>query len=745
MTLQTSPSWSTPHSPRPSRALKGRKKYPCPGDRFWVPAGERAAIAGYDLGGMIYAGTGLPPVSRQRVGIEPALLDPQLKVGQGIADRQGRFMSYWPSYSAIHPDSRTAYLEWLAGGRGPGAYIGYVFLFFYGIERRVLADAAQSRLARAEVDVLLAEVERLKILYKAEPSFQGYAANLLSFARYAYRPVQVEELRPPLERVNFAETPLTVRLALGSFALQGRPIPAEWALSWLLTSPDIYLRTPAVRCPDEFRELFEQRYLETFDGGGLVVPPGKLTITAHYYPASATFSGQITLKLDVPEVTAYPAFLRPIRDVADGVVQDLDAYSRWIGRTGGTDGLAALALLPAELALRRRDSEEAVRLVEWIERKLGAQSSALVNGRELFAHWPVKMAGKATRREAEMLAGFLAQRGYGIEPDVRFGGSLFTFLPVVLFRLPDDFGNKSGNVSGDISEVSPAYHAAAVLLHLAAALSAADGSITEPEERHLLAHLESSLPHLSDAERTRLKAHLRWLLAVPPGLAGLKKRIAPLPAEQRREIGQFLIGVAGADGHIGSEELKLLTRIYALLGLDAQTVYSDVHALASGEASTEPVTVRPAEPAAGFPIPPLSKTKPRARRQGVTLDLEKVQAKLAETEQVSSFLEEIFREEEAPSPPAPLPSPSHAPAGRGETSSVAGLDAAHSALLQRLAEKDAWPRMEIERLADELGLLPDGALELINEAAFARCGAPLLEGDEMIEIDRQVLLEITTT
>jgi uncharacterized tellurite resistance protein B-like protein len=715
-----------------------------------VPAGERAAIAGYDVGGMIYAGTGLPPVSRQRVGIEPALLDPQLKVGRGVADRQGRFMSYWPSYSAIHPDSRTAYLEWLAGGRGPGAYVGYVFLFFYGIERRVLADAAQSRQARSEVDVLLAEVERLKTLYKAEPSFQGYAANLLSFARYAYRPVQVEELRPPLERVNFAETPLTVRLALGSFAQAGRPIPAEWALSWLLTSPDIYLRTPAVRCPDEFRELFEQRYLETFDGMGLIVPPGKLTITAHYYPASATFSGQITLKLDVPEVTAYPAFLRPIRDVADGVVQDLDAYSRWVGRTGGSDGLAALALLPAELALRRRDSEEAVRMVEWIERKLAAGSSALVNGRELFAHWPVKMAGKATRREAEMLAGFLAQRGYGMEPDVRFGGALFTFLPVVLFRLPDDFGNragnKAGNVSGDISEVSPAYHAAAVLLHLAAAVSAADGSITEPEERHLLAHLESSLLHLSDAERTRLKAHLRWLLAVPPGLAGLKKRIAPLPAEQRRGIGQFLIGVAGADGHIGSEELKLLTRIYALLGLDAQAVYSDIHALASGE---EPVTVRPAEPATGFPIP---KPKPRARPQGVTLDLQKVQAKLAETEQVSSFLEEIFREEEAPSPPvAVLPSPGDGRAGDGRGAggegafALAGLDAAHSSLLQRLAEKDAWPRMEIERLADELGLLPDGALELINEAAFALCGAPLLEGDEMIEIDRQILQEITAT
>jgi hypothetical protein len=225
--------------------------------------------------------------------------------------------------------------------------------------------------------------------------------------------------------------------------------------------------------------------------------------------------------------------------------------------------------------------------------------------------------------------------------------------------------------------------------------------------------------------------------------------------EQRRGIGQFLIGVAGADGHIGSEELKLLIRIYALIGLDSQAVYSDVHALASGEvswgpAAAEPVTVRPAEPAARHPIPR------RARPPGVTLDLQKVQAKLAETEQVSSFLEEIFREEEAPASPqsAVLPSPGDGREGDGRgaggegalgLAGLAGLDAVHSTLLQRLAEKDAWPRMEIERLADELGLLPDGALEVINEAAFERCGAPLLEGDEMIEIDRQILLEITAS
>jgi len=63
--------------------------------------------------------------------------------------------------------------------------------------------------------------------------------------------------------------------------------------------------------------------------------------------------------------------------------------------------------------------------------------------------------------------------------------------------------------------------------------------------------------------------------------------------------------------------------------------------------------------------------------------------------------------------------------------------------LRRLARKGAWERIEVERLAAEFGLMPDGALEVINEAAFERCGAPLLEGDETIEVDGQILEEMS--
>ena len=51
-------------------------------------------------------------------------------------------------------------------------------------------------------------------------------------------------------------------------------------------------------------------------------------------------------------------------------------------------------------------------------------------------------------------------------------------------------------------------------------------------------------------------------------------------------------------------------------------------------------------------------------------------------------------------------------------------------------------RAEFEGLCAELGLLPDGAIEIINEAAFEHFDAPLLEDDEPLEINPDIVEEI---
>lgn len=120
-------------------------KVPAPpvgyGAATWIPRGQPVTIADTVIhGGLVYVGTSLRTPSGRP---DPALIDPSKKVAArgDYADRH--FMDYWPCYSDITPEARRAYLQWLAGGRqDPTADIGYVFLFFYGLERRVILDGS---------------------------------------------------------------------------------------------------------------------------------------------------------------------------------------------------------------------------------------------------------------------------------------------------------------------------------------------------------------------------------------------------------------------------------------------------------------------------------------------------------------------------------------------------------------------------------------------------------------------------
>ena len=105
----------------------------------------------------------------------------------------------------------------------------------------------------------------------------------------------------------------------------------------------------------------------------------------------------------------------------------------------------------------------------------------------------------------------------------------------------------------------------------------------------------------ADLKRARLLANLQWMLAIPPDLSLLRRRLKDAPESTRHELGQVALAMASADGVIDPGEIKAIERLYKAIGLTTDGVYSDLHALA---ARSEPVTVRAAgEQARGFTIP----------------------------------------------------------------------------------------------------------------------------------------------
>ena len=574
------------------------------GAASWVPPGQSVSVGDLTIpGGMVYVGTKLvTPLGAN----DPCLIDPSKSVARQ-GDYTERQMGYWPSYSEISTGARRAYLNWLAGGRSdPEADIGYVFLFFYGLERRAIIDAANDTSARADWPAIAVELRRLLSIYGPKSgSFRGYAGALLDWVALAEHPARLYEKPVPFFPKTF-ELPLYVRLALGQAAVDGAPVPAHLALTWAKLEPNIYLRTPATRCSVEFEALFAIKYVEAF-GAGMVLPRNRTKLKLVYRPASAGFRGYEELKLtfsDTPDVTVLTAPTKKLQAIVETATKPLESFSRLVGKNpDARASLEALLQLPAPLW-----PESAQRALQALKSRMG-EGMVTMSFQDLLDNLGAQAA--FARDKTLSLARTLESANVGFEPDVLGGAK----LPkpddrVVLFALP---------ASEPLSRASGPYLIAALTLQLASAVASADGEFGIEEIRHLHETV-LSWKHLQPSQTRRLLAHLRLLMQAPASLASLKKKFEQLELSVRETIAAFMATVAQSDGEVSPAEVKMLEKIYKALGVDPKKVFTDIHAVTAGRKPTRPAVAKVEE--VGFKLDP-------ARIAELQKDTEKVSALLA--------------------------------------------------------------------------------------------------------------------
>jgi uncharacterized tellurite resistance protein B-like protein len=673
------------------------------GSATWVPAGQSISVAGMVIpGGMVYVGTRLPTPLNDN---DPCLIDPSKPVASR-GDYTDEQMGYWPSYGGISAQARHAYLSWLAGGRtDPDADIGYVFLFFYGLERRAILDAAKDDAAKTDWPVIANELRRLLAIYGDKShSFRSYAGSLLDWASLAELPEKAYAKPVPTFPKSY-ELPLYIRLALGQAAVDGAPVPAELALAWVRLDPTTYLRTPASRCEEEFDELFICNYRATF-GDGLLLPRNRTKLKLVHRPASAGFRGHGEAHLhfgDVPDVTVLTAPIKKLHQVVEMTTKELDAFSRYVGKNPEErHSLEGLLHLPVTLW-----PEKARSALRDVEAKT-AGGMAVTSLQELMAK--LGATKDLTRDKIVGLARVLESVNVGIEPDVLSGSRMpKADEKVVLFAVQS---------SEATSRTTPAYQAAVLTLQFASAVASADGEFGIREMGHLREQIQS-WKHLTPNHVRRLLAHLRLLVSVPASLPDLKRKLQPLDEAARKTIAAFMVAVVQSDGSVSPAEVKMLQKVYKALGVDSGNVFSDLHAVATG-GQTAPLT------------------EVEARATGFRLDHARIAALQKETEAASALLADIFREEE------PVPSVvtevdnevNEQPRG------LLGLDEPHSALARMLLSRPEWSREELVDVAADLDLMLDGALEHINEAAFDTHDMPFFEGSDPVTVNSEILEKV---
>jgi tellurite resistance protein len=702
---------------------------PQTGNARWVNPGEHVVVGGTRIsGGLFYLGSRL--TARGGYYCDNALINPSLRIATSPGNTSGEGVPYYPSYSNLDPQSRRALIDWLAGPRNdPSAYIGYVFIYFYGLERRLFLDQALS-----ETKTIVGEVKRLLSVYGGSNSFAYYASNLLDAAIALSSEWPRHPVLDPDKK--YKEMPIGLRGALGNLLNDGKSITADWALAWYLASPNYALRTPAKRCFSEFLTLFRERFAVAFPNGLSLSPPRR-RLSASYRAASGSFTVELAGAYKaLPDIVALLGPLKKIEQVVSDCTGALEAYSRMIGREpGARAALRAQLLLPDEL-LQHPAAPGAITALKKQLGNLVPQTAASVSFTRLEQLLEISRPAedKITRSEAATIAHALERLGFAIEPDPRYGGPLpRADANVMVFRIT--------HAQSQLA-LSQQFVAARSQVEIAVLIAGAEQKIGDEEARALIRTIRS-IPDLSDFERARLIAYLGYLVCTPPDQHVLSK-LKEKPLKERTLVAQAAITSTTADGHLRVEQVKLLERTYKALGLPSEDLYHDLNAVSGkATASDEPTTIIPAKPARGIPIPP-SEPDARVRRTPLRLDKNEIERIQAETVAVQRILGDVFDASDPHQIDAPEntraqdehPRTSEQPS---DLTDYPGLEQRHASLLAEICTQDVIDHATFARLAHKHGLYPSGAIETINEWAFARFEEPLLDDGDPIEIAHHLI------
>ena len=684
------------------------------GQATWFPAGARVDVAGTSIvGGLVYVGSRLPSSSNAS---EPdnCLVDPRLTVAKRADVVQP--LPYWPSYARITPGWRRAYLDFLGGPRSdPDTPIGLVFLYFYGLERRALLDRATS-----ELGAITAEARRLATVFGANHSFRHYADEFLAAADLLE---EGDGWTPSFEPA--AAVPMRLRVALGRRAAGGRPIDPELLLAVTMAHPETRIRTPARRALPILRKVFATKLAEAHPAGLLVKRVKTMkALSLPYRAASGSFTVEVHPPGDkVPDVLARDEPLATGRRILDASNDELDAFSRELGKlAGASPTLAALSKLPASV---RREAADALP-----DAPLAALDRVCAEGpvelSALQGLLGLSTVAKATRARTSEAATVLAKFGFGLVPDpahtLRVGK---TGSSVVVFAL--------AGAHDEVPPCSDAYRSAHLALVLGVMVALADGHVDARERKALLAIGRQSVG-LSADEARRLAADLAWLEASPALLGDLKAHLAGLPADARRDLLDVAVQVSMADDVVTAREVSVLERIGRQLGLDPATVYSRLHGARRAS------TLRPDDDLPEVVAPPARVSAPTSppvlgAPTDSGLDLGRLAAIRTETLGISTLLGEIFAEDEDAAASVVVDPPPPTAGGRD------GLDAKHDALLASLATREEWTSADFERLVRGAGLMPGAARDTLNDWSLDRHDELVLEGDDPVLVNVQLVLE----
>lgn len=344
-----------------------------------------------------------------------------------------------------------------------------------------------------------------------------------------------------------------------------------------------------------------------------------------------------------------------------------------------------------------------------------------------------------TKEVMASIAGSLARFGFGLEPDPRFAGPVPAFnSKVVIFRQPNEAA---------VSNLE--FLLARTEIEIAALVAADDGQITADETQEIVGKIKA-MADLSTEAKVRLIAYLAYLVSNPPSKQAIK-HIADGSLSNRTIVANAAFETVVRKGEIRQQDVRFLERTYDKLSLPKESLEEKIKSRIAipAESSEIPLLVRKDESLPGVPIPPRQSGEQRPKNK---LNGYRITEIRADTIRVSAILSEIFESDEDQ-----LESPTTENAGVAAVLEAVdpvgalsqpvdrfpGLDPRYASLLSDLCADIALDREEFDDLARKHGLMPSGAMEIINDWSFSRFEAAIIDDGPQIVVMRDLLVDVS--
>jgi len=692
----------------------------------WVGAGATIKAGPYQISDpFTYTSNGAPSQD------EASCINVRLPIGKPIAEERGA-LGYWPQYSRLIPDQRANYLEWLAGGRKAElADIGYAFIYFYGLERRVLVD-------NEDIETILTQAKRLMFSYSASRSFFRYSSSFIAFvlARVGLENLTRESFDIVFEQSLKEFDDATLAVALAWLHKANTPLPPF--LAFEVARNDIRASRSVVvaRVAEHFRALFYKKYADRF-GAGLQLKTAVRERLFEYKPASPTvlysMSQHALPGIRIPNVLGLPSQFKPLVDMWEECIEELKPLSREVGK--GRDVLTRQAYQALPEALKAEaDHPDRDKWDSFVAANTSESNILITTVGDLAPLCGFEQRAKLTLCQSEEMASTAGDVGFVLVPDPRVTGRGYKWDEMVALFRPEG----RPDVPSDKK-----YRAAVLLLEMGMAVAAADGTVEQDEVDQIISFLKGQFLLVPNDAR-RIDAYKEILVKQPPTLTNLAKRLkSALSADHLEVVCQFLVGIAAANGFIEKRERTTIRRFYTALGLPPSKL-DDIIAKLLGPVP-EAIEVQRGIAVPGEKIP----TRPA--QPVFTLNAAALRTILQETEQVAQMLGDALTasaEEEAAVIVMDVQrvhteldgTPATEDAKSIDLSQTyAGLDQRYHLVVAELLSREAWAPEDFDALARKHNVMPAGMIEAINSWSDENHGDFLIEEGEHYSVNRTLL------